>query len=72
MIWWAQDDIRWSQWRDGGLQGDDNADLIYECCYANCEECSADIFAVIAFEPVKPVNVRQIGFEKDWPPAYKK
>lgn len=72
MIWWSEDDPRWPQWTDGGELANGKTDLIDECCIAHCETCNTDLFAVITFEPIKPVKLKQLGLERDWPSSYKK
>lgn len=72
MIWWEKDDTRWSQWTVGGQLVSERAGSIDQCCYASCDKCQADIFAVVAFEPIKAVYVKQVGLEKDWPANYEK
>ena len=40
---------------------------VTECCYADCELCHADLFAIIEFFELTPVAVAEVGLEEDWP-----
>ncbi len=72
MLWWKQGNSRWPEWIAGGQSVRESMHLIDECCYANCTACNAEMFVVITFEAIRPINIRQIGLEKNWPSDFKK
>ncbi|HVX90052.1 MAG TPA: hypothetical protein VHC20_00010 [Candidatus Paceibacterota bacterium] len=43
-----------------------------ECCYAECDVCHAELFAVIEFDEFTPARVVQVGLEVDWPAEYER
>lgn len=72
IIWWTESDIKWSKWSEGGNQNDEWVNTIQECCYAECTNCGAGLYAVIEFCPVKPIAIIQIGSEDNWPLNFNK
>jgi hypothetical protein len=71
MVWWPQSDTRYHNWREGNSVepvADPRNDV--ECCYSKCLECKAELYAVIRFEETVPVELLEVGLEKDWPVGY--
>ena len=43
---------------------------VTECCYADCDLCHAELFAVINFSELTPVAAGPVGLETDWPSEF--
>lgn len=69
MLWWPRDHIKWKEWELGGKSVDDS---IQECCYAECMNCQANLYAIIGFRLISPASIVQVGLEKDWPSDFPK
>lgn len=41
-----------------------------EACYAKCQSCKAELYAVLQFSEFTPVKILDIGFETEWPEGY--
>lgn len=69
MRWWPPDARRFNSWRQEETGDSDGLppDQAVEACYADCENCGADLCAVIRFEKLHPVEVTQISLEANWP-----
>jgi hypothetical protein len=75
MAWWPPRHPKFKKWREGGDLAASNElppEEVEEACYAGCTACEADLFVVVRFRNAVPVEVRQIGLEKDWPVGYAK
>jgi hypothetical protein len=77
MLWWPEGDARHSLWCsndviDGKLVEEfvTHGDSSLECCYSECTQCKAELFAVIRFRDIAPVELVEVGLEKDWPEGF--
>lgn len=72
MRWWLPAHFRYASWRDGNKIDKknlaENEEL--ECCYTKCNECLSELYSIIRFVDVSPVEIMDIGFESDWPVSY--
>lgn len=69
--WWPQQSPKYAKWRVNGIIGGSGyGDFDTECCYTACPECKTNLYAVIEFEGPRAVNVKEIGFEDQWPQNY--
>lgn len=68
MAWWPEPQP-FHDWREEwkGDSDDLPLDQAIEACCADCQNCRAEICAVIRFENLRPVEVTQISLESDWP-----
>jgi hypothetical protein len=69
MDWWQESDARYADWKDGDSSA---GDIATECCYSECLNCGAELYAIINFASCTPVAVADMGLEKDWPLNYEK
>jgi hypothetical protein len=71
MAWWPRTDARYSTWVSDRAHTatDEHA---AEACYTECSQCKAKLYAVIEFDSLRPMRVRAIGLEEDWPEGYLK
>ena len=69
MVWWPKDHKDFADWREEwrGDSGNLLQNQAVEACYANCENCKADLCVVIHFEDLVPLEIKQITLEADWP-----
>jgi len=72
MAWWPKSHKNFAEWREEwrGDSGNLPQNQAVEACYANCENCKADLCAVIYFENLVPVEIKQLISEADWPEEY--
>jgi len=70
MAWWTPDDNRFSGWSADA--DPKHRPAVEEACYALCEHCKAELYAVIAFENLVPRKLLATGLERDWPDNYSK
>ena len=71
MRWWPTGHKEYSQWRvNGKVDGPTEGHEDWECCYATCPLCHAELFALIRFQGQCAVEVEQIGLESEWPEEY--
>lgn len=66
MRWWEKSDTRWSNWINENETLKIEENIVKECCYAQCSN-SHDLYAIIVFKDLTPVDIIEIGFEKNWP-----
>ena len=64
MAWWEVSDSRHANWTDSGGNLNLHSGELCECCYSNCLNCGADLFA--------PDSIVKVGFEINWPEGYMK
>jgi len=69
MRWWPDDQNRsWVSIHAVPKAG--SAGVYEECCYSNCQNCDAALFAVIQFKDRSPIAVSALGRESEWPVRY--
>ncbi len=73
MSWWPEGHAKFNTWKQGTLIAPDHADNgVYECCYSKCCECHENLYVVLHFEELVPVNVLKVGLENEWPEEHYK
>jgi len=72
MRWWPINHPRWCDWIASGRRSADTSDVARECCYAACQNCGADLYAIIEFVSLSPRLVIDIGLEENWPKDFDK
>jgi hypothetical protein len=74
MRWWSKEDARFNEWRVNGKKVNNRPETKddFECCYAICSNCDAELYALIRFEENKPVELLDVGLEESWPEEYYK
>jgi hypothetical protein len=71
MAWWPKDRPEYAGWRCVG-EPNQESECALEACYAFCNYCKGDLYAVIQFKALTPVRVIAIGPESEWPSIYSK
>lgn len=72
MAWWPEDHIAFKDWREEWTGDSDSlpSNQAIEACYSNCQNCKANLCAVILFENLRPKQVTHVSLESDWPEGY--
>jgi hypothetical protein len=71
MAWWPRTDRRWPSWTEENRAPSEGQEgVVRECCYANCETCGAELYAVIEFRDLTVVRIVDVGIESLWPADY--
>jgi hypothetical protein len=70
MPWWPIGHPRWRDWRTSGRRV--ALEAAQECCYTECRNCGADLYAVIEVASLAPRKIVDTGMEKDWPADFEK
>jgi hypothetical protein len=68
MKWYGAESKEYSQWRNNAHEFIEAG--VIECCYAECMQCKSDLYAVVSFEELRPIEILGVGFERDWPANY--
>lgn len=72
MFWWPLGTPKWGRWSEDGHPVDNGSGAVEECCYAQCVECSANLYAIIKFQAIRAISVSRLGLEALWPPNFEK
>ena len=71
MAWWPRADRRWSSWTDTNNTLPEGPEgVVRECCYARCETCGVELYAVIEFRDLMVGRIVDVGVESLWPPDH--
>lgn len=70
LAWWKQDDKKYKS--PIPLDAKQAEDDILECCYATCQKCNGDLYAVIRFEGLLIKELVELGPEENWPEDFSK
>ncbi len=71
MAWWSRGDKKYTDWRANLQINGPSADSEdAECCYTDCPICKSELYAIIEFRDLVPINVKGVGRESEWPPGY--
>jgi hypothetical protein len=68
MAWWRRGDRRFDSWTDSADPG--HLPSIREACYSDCQDCKADLCAVLEFQDLRATRVVLISLEAAWPEGY--
>ena len=71
MLWYPLGHLRFNKWREDS-EPDQPPNQAVEACYCECQNCKAELCAVIRFEEVTPVEVTFLDLETRWPEGYYK
>jgi hypothetical protein len=69
MAWWPQTHKDFARWQEDSEPGQPPHHTL-EACYSKCENCGAELYAVIRFKDLKPIEVVEVGLESQWPEGY--
>jgi hypothetical protein len=69
MAWWPRGHRKFEVWREEG-EPNQPSEYALEACYSKCGGCGAELYAVIRFQHLKPIEVVEVGLESHWPESY--
>jgi hypothetical protein len=69
MAWWPPGHPSYEHWREASEPGRPEGETVEAAC-ATCGSCAAELYAVLRFRDLRPVEVLKLGPERDWPPGY--
>ena len=72
LAWWSKGSKKYDEWRIKGKKDFDNSTIDFECCYASCLSCNAQLYVILEFKDATPTKVVGVGVELDWPQEYLK
>jgi len=71
LAWWPIGHADFATWRtDGEPCQPPNTGI--EACYGGCALCAAELFAVVHFLDLVPIEVSAMGLEKNWPSDFQR
>lgn len=74
MAWWLLSDPRYFSWCVNNLKMNEiyQFENCEECCYATCSNCNCELYAILRFKDITPVELIEIGKIEDWPDNFLK
>ncbi len=72
MDWWPNQHPDYKDWKEGNLIKAENTtdNGTVECCYTECLNCNAELYAIVQFEELIISHVKEVGLESKYPNAY--
>jgi hypothetical protein len=65
MAWFDKSEDEYDDWMTWGKP--ENGSLLREYCYAECSSCRSNLYTLIEFKELTPVNIAEVGFIADAP-----
>lgn len=66
--WWNLDHPRYKPWlTEDGIAFDEG---YAECCYGDCSNCKADLYAIVVVKDLLIESIAEIGLERNWPAGF--